>query len=436
MAMELFRGKGRLTWQLRFTDHLGARRQLSTRTSDRSSALGISQKIESLIGYLVRDNDLPPDLARWIQLRHVSIREKLVAWQMTQATATEAIRPLVNPSRPEPLPSNWKDPPPALVDMWEQDLEEREVTGEYAALSAQRMRILLALEVPNHPPIRYIGDVTAEGLLARVRELRRTGSPPGKGKKRRPLSPQTCEHYMGKAREFFAWLISKGIATSNPAAGLIAYSPEVIAQNKSRDRRALTRDEQVLLITGTATLAQRWNMTGAERALLYRFALRTGLRANEVRTLRVANFNFFAKTFVVLAADAKASRTDTLPIAPELVEPLRLHFQGKLPQAAAFTSLCEDNYCKMLQDDLADLGIPYRDHLGRYADFHALRHTYGTELARLVLPAVHQKLMRHADIETTMRFYTHLEETDKAEAVAKLPALMEAADHKKAGGAA
>ena len=35
---------------------------------------------------------------------------------------------------------------------------------------------------------------------------------------------------------------------------------------------------------------------------------------------------------------------------------------------------------KMLQRDLKSAGVPYQDASGRYADFHALRHTFITNI--------------------------------------------------------
>jgi integrase len=425
-TMELFRGEGRRTWQLRFTDNRGYRRQISTREQSRGTAMVISTKIELIIDRRIRGDAVPADLVQWLSATHKDIRKKLVEWEIADVRTAEGGKPLFNLSRPDPLPADWRDPPPALVDLWEQDLTDREVTRVYAVQSAQRVRVLLALPVGDHRPIQYLADVTAEGIMARVRELRRVGPPPSNGRKRKVASPQTCEHYLGKAREFFAWLVSKGYAYANPAAGLTAYSDQVIQANRQRARRALTLEEQITLVTGTAALPRRWNMDGAERALLYRLVLRTGLRAYEARTLRVASFNFFTKQMTVMARDAKASREDVLPIADELIPLLRTHFTGKLPQAAAFSPLSEFSFCEMLREDLTALHIPYQDQLGRFADFHALRHTYGTDLAKLVMPAIHQRLMRHASIVTTMKFYTHLDEQDKAAAVAKLPAFPEA----------
>jgi len=73
--------------------------------------------------------------------------------------------------------------------------------------------------------------------------------------------------------------------------------------------------------------------------------------------------------------------------------------------------------------DLQAAGISKQDERGRYADIHALRYTYGTNLARMgVHPKMAQILMRHATIELTMSLYTDPQLFDKMEAVSRHPA--------------
>lgn len=45
---------------------------------------------------------------------------------------------------------------------------------------------------------------------------------------------------------------------------------------------------------------------------------------------------------------------------------------------------------------------------GKRASAHDLRRTFGTRWARKVMPAVLQRLMRHANIGTTMQYYVDL----------------------------
>jgi Phage integrase family len=64
------------------------------------------------------------------------------------------------------------------------------------------------------------------------------------------------------------------------------------------------------------------------------------------------------------------------------------------------------------------------DAQGRYADFHALRKTFITNLSKSgVSPKMAQSLARHSDINLTMNVYTDVVLQDQAIAVALLPEL-------------
>src|SRR5262249_31702498 len=77
-----------------------------------------------------------------------------------------------------------------------------------------------------------------------------------------------------------------------------------------------------------------------------------------------------------------------------------------------------------LTKDLKAAGIPVRDANGLVVDVHALRHTFGTMLARGgVTPRRAQELMRHSDPRLTSNVYTHLRLHDTRGALDVLPDL-------------
>lgn len=75
-----------------------------------------------------------------------------------------------------------------------------------------------------------------------------------------------------------------------------------------------------------------------------------------------------------------------------------------------------------LKRDLVHAGIPFVDDLGRRADLHALRKTFGTAL---VLngehPRVVMEAMRHSDLKLTMKLYTDAGQLPVGAALARLP---------------
>jgi integrase len=215
-----------------------------------------------------------------------------------------------------------------------------------------------------------------------------------------------------------------------------------------KKRRPLTPEEFARLMSATVSSVRlHRGMTGRDRAMVYRMASETGLRWSELRSLRRASFDLVGSpaTIAVDAADEKAGRGAVLPLRPELAEALRDYFAGRpaSPSAPAFPMPADDCGAEMLRRDLYETGdgpataaekiargeepvppIPYTDDAGRDVDFHSLRHTFGTWLARGgVHPKVAQDLMRHSTINLTMGLYTHVTLQDHAAALQNLPPL-------------
>jgi integrase len=80
---------------------------------------------------------------------------------------------------------------------------------------------------------------------------------------------------------------------------------------------------------------------------------------------------------------------------------------------------------KMLRRDLEAAEIPYKDQEERVVDFHALRHTYATNLARSgVHPKIAMDLLDHSNINLTMAYYSHTDVKERAAALGGLPSLV------------
>ena len=191
----------------------------------------------------------------------------------------------------------------------------------------------------------------------------------------------------------------------------------------------------------------RAKASGSERYLAYRLGLEAGLRASEIRSLTKSRFDFRAQpaTVTVDAAYSKRRRQDTLPLRSDLAEALAVHLAHKLPLAPALVIPKSDKTAEMLRADLdaarsqwldeastdderaeceASTFLAYRDDADRVADFHALRHTFITNLANSgVHPKVAQLLARHSSITLTMDRYTHSMWEQLGDALERLPDL-------------
>jgi integrase len=171
---------------------------------------------------------------------------------------------------------------------------------------------------------------------------------------------------------------------------------------------------------------------GRKRSLMYRMMICTGLRKSELASLTVGqvHLNRPHPCAELLAKDEKAGRGAMIPLRADLAEALRGYLDGLQVQSGA-KMISHDTHLfpipkdmiRVFDRDLAAASIPKRDPRGRVMDLHALRHTFGTHLARAgVAPRVAMAAMRHSSLELTMNVYTDPALLDVAGAVEALPA--------------
>jgi hypothetical protein len=161
--------------------------------------------------------------------------------------------------------------------------------------------------------------------------------------------------------------------------------------------------------------------------MLYLFALSTGLRASELASLKPESIQLqtHPPTVRVHAAYSKRRRSDQLPLPSALIESAKDWLSGKKPGQPLWAGKWAQRKLggRMLQADLKAAGIPYCDDEGLFADFHSLRHTFISNLARSGVPlSTAQKLARHSTPVLTATRYTHLDLADQYREVEKLGA--------------
>ena len=246
------------------------------------------------------------------------------------------------------------------------------------------------------------------------------------------ISAQTYNWYRQAIKQFCNWMVQNDRATESPLTHLSGLD---VKADRRHDRRALEIDEVRRLLETTKTGLTRFGMSGYERYLLYKLAVETGLRRNELRNLKVSSFDFKALTLVVSSGYTKNKQEAVQSLRPDTAAELKQFFMDKLPNVKAFGGTYKqltDKTANMLKADLADAGIDYQDESGQYFDFHALRGETGTLLAKSgVHPKVAQSIMRHSDINLTMSLYTHTLRGQESEAVGKLPDLSQSSKQRK-----
>lgn len=212
---------------------------------------------------------------------------------------------------------------------------------------------------------------------------------------------------------------------------LIAAKPKVRKPKRARGARKKMRGRP---LTGeefdrfvAAVKAKRPDDHG-EWQRLARGLWLSGLRLGEAYVLSwefrsplAVDLSGPSPVFRISAAAHKRGVNEILPMAPDFAEWLRATPQRQR-RGRVFRVPCRlDTASKIVASFGAEAGIVVTPE-GATATAHDLRRSFGTRWARRVRPAVLQRLMRHADIKTTMEYYVDLN-TDEigAELLAALP---------------
>ena len=223
------------------------------------------------------------------------------------------------------------------------------------------------------------------------------------------LGPKTCNEYLGLASAFLTWLERNQRLAYNP---LRRVAKAETRGKERRKRRALSQTEVDLLVSKSG-----------EHGLAYFLGAYTGLRRGEMKRLMWSDVHLDApKPFIeIRASTTKNYKSALIPLVPALAEALRARRVSNSDETGKVFRLGVPTP-QTLRDDLKTCGIAVCDDLGRVVDFHALRHTFATMLARAgIPPRVAMELMRHSDMRLTQSTYTDATLLPLFNEVEKLP---------------
>ena len=368
-------------YHISFKDHHGVMRRVVAYPTSvgaaRSQALGA--KIESLVSSRGTNEMLSLDMQRWIETMHPDLLKKLAGWDIVDSRKMAALKPAEE-----------------HVDDWQIELEAKGNTQHRVNVAVSRARLML-----EEMCIDYLTDIQASDVQRFMNDQRKAGK-----------APRTINGYLQAFKQFCKWAVQEGRLSQSPVEHVQALS---LNGDIRRKRSVFSIDELNQLIEHTAQSEDRYKIRGFERAMLYRFAVETGYRANEIRALKVRDFELCEDMPVVkLAGKHTKNRNDAvLPLRADTAECLAELFEGKSPSEAAFNLPSKYNMAKMLRADAEAAGLETEGEDGSRVDFHSLRHQSatlhcmsGTNLK------VAQKLMRHSDPKLTMGVYTHQSASD------------------------
>ncbi len=263
---------------------------------------------------------------------------------------------------------------------------------------------------------------------------------------------RTSNYYLAAIKQFCTWLESDNRVPQerNPVAHLAAQNADTDIRWQ---RRSISSEEFARLVAAAESGPDVQCVRGPDRAMLYIFAAWTGYRREELASLMKKSLNLGASppTVKVAAGYSKRRKHDTVPLHPDVVKrltawlatrhlrsaeeplfPLRAA-KGGLRRTSKMMCLdlerARDAWIEEVEDPQEQERrretdfLKYQNEAGLYADFHANRHTFISNLSRAgVHPKMAQTVARHSDVNLTMGVYSHVDLDQQAAAINALPA--------------
>lgn len=299
------------------------------------------------------------------------------------------------------------------------DQSIRDLVTEYLDELANRGRSDRDREGVSHH-LAYLGaqckwvtwsDVTGPPVLKALADMMRGDE---------TKSPTTVNNYMRSAKGFANWHADR-LEARSPLKSLKFFNEEV---DRRRSKRVLTDEELLKLIAAAQTAPNRHNtiIVGPDRAVLYRVAAYTGLRASDLASLEPKHFTLDGEPPLVTveAKYSKSGREEPIPLHPELLAFLRTW----LPTRKVGVRLWPGDWA----DDRRQATWIKRDAkragLGKGVHMHGLKRKFVTGLMRSGADVdLVRRLARHTNLQTTLDHYTGTKMSELAQAVSKLPGL-------------
>jgi integrase len=295
-------------------------------------------------------------------------------------------------------------PPEAIRKAAQSDIQGH--LSQYVAdLNALNRDIQYVKEL-NNRVLRLIRDCKWEAL----RDVTSDSFQCWRAKQNR--SPKTLNEYLGSMSSFLSWMEKHERIAKNPLKNVQKVQTN---GKQTRPRRAFTDDEMGRLL-----------QVAGKRRVLYLTAVMTGLRRSELKTMDRDDVHLEPKVkyLNVRASTTKNHKQAIMALHPDASNELASLLET-LPKSeqAIFADLMPN--MDQFRADLKAAGIEFINAKGLRADFHSLRHTLATNLAKAgTAPRVAMEIMRHSDMRLTAKTYTDAGQLPIADAVLQLPSLI------------
>ena len=295
------------------------------------------------------------------------------------------------------------------VTTFEAHLRNKDNTEKYVLeLSGKVQRIITDCRF-----IRIL-DLSASAVESCLANYRREG-----------MSSQTSDHYLRAIKRFSRGLVNDRRTDEDV---LVRLSMLSVDHDRRHDRRPLSDDEFARLVKAALGGPIVEALPGPDRAMIYVLAAWTGYRRAELASLTTRSFKLRSNppSLAVPASHTKNRKAAEIPLHADVVERFlawlekkgevkanRPIFQLKTAgghwrktaktmrldlKAAREAWLSDAKTAEEREKREESDFLCYRDEDGLYADFHATRHTFITNLRKAGVPlTARKKLARHPE---------------------------------------
>jgi len=235
------------------------------------------------------------------------------------------------------------------------------------------------------------------------------------GLRRSSLSPNTVRTYLKHFRTAIVWAVEKGYLGETPKKFRL---PDTVDEMKGRP----LNDAEF-----QAILAAVPEVVGADQASDWNLYLNglwlSGLRRQESLILSWDEYAPFGvdmtglfPRFRISGKSQKSRRSQFLPMTPDFAEWLLNSFPKSERTGLVFNP-CGIQGARLTGSEagryVSAIGrkakVEIKPGSGKFATCHDFRRSFGTRWSRRVMPAELKMLMRHADVETTMKYYVDID---------------------------
>lgn len=275
----------------------------------------------------------------------------------------------------------------------------------HCASGAYRCQLDAALKrlraVADEKRVAITGEAICQSLIdAAIQQLRTE------------VRPATAASYKGALQAFFNW------AADHELCDKIKWRIIETPVEQASGGRALTADEFERLQMAVAAKVGRDRFADFERLMLIMY--HGGLRISEAIELNAWRQDCHHTVFtadgrgeIVFLPHQKNRRRQSIT----MVEPLESLLRSMEPDEAGYYCSVRNSVGQLYASSrpvsriIAEAGkaAGIETKPGHYARAHDIRRSFAQRYAMKVQPAVLKYLMRHRDIQTTMRYYAHSE---------------------------